>query len=403
MKEKIYTAIFRLLFVMVLLALTLTACGTKQADITPTEQSIVVETPLVTPQVPTSSIPDELYPSFIPLITKPDILSTDQMAFMYGFTVFIFNQNKDAFEKLNPKGFGELRSISWSSDGKTLAMVGIGGTTSIESNIYVVDSNGNNFHPLVPEPMPYLMGVNWSHDGKRLVAWSIEDVTVLYLVNSDGTGLTKIKLDRQVFGKPQFAPDDASLYLVGANESSSGLFQVGLDGSLTRQVSGLVTNVEAFAWSADGSRLACIEVDRDKKETRLTIENTNGSKKITAATFPFSELNGDGNTLNFEWTPDGKYILFDIELGFDDYAIYAANADGTGARKLIESARIPSISADGKWLAYIGLEKKVPPKLLIADLISALASTDPITPIVVSELPAKRNGFKELDKILWMP
>jgi Tol biopolymer transport system component len=398
MTEKFHVKLLRFLLPVWIL----TACGTNQVVIKPTEQAVIIEPTAISSLVPTSANKSELYPSYLPLVDKPDILSANQMAIAYGFSVFTLNRNKDGFEKLNPQGFGELRSVSWSAEQQSLAMAGIGGTTAIESNIYMTDSNGNGFHPLVPEPMPYLMDAAWSHDGKRLVTWGLDNNTVLYLVNNDGSGLTELELHMQIFGRPQFAPDDASLYFVGANEAA-GLFEVGLDGSFIRQVSNMVENTEAFAWSPDGSHLAYIDVDRDKKETKLTVENMDGSEKITAAAFPFAELNANGKTLKVQWTPDGKYILFDIELGFDKYTIIAANADGSGARNLIESARIPSISTDGKWLAYMGVEKKLPPKLLIVDLNSALASQTAVTPIVVAEFPAMRNGFMELDQILWMP
>jgi len=403
MNGKLHMNIPRFLLKALLSALILAACGAKTTNMMPTEETVtIVESTAISPLVPTPSNTSALYPSHLPLITKTDILSVNQLAFTYGFSVFILDQNKDGFEKLNPQGFGELRSIAWSPDGATLAMIGIGGTTSIVPNIYMVDVNGKDFHPLISEPMPYLMETAWSHDGERLISWGPSENNTLYLVNKDGSGLTKIELDMQVFGKPQFAPDDASLYFFGAGETS-GLFQVGLDGSSIRNVNDQIENTEAFAWSPDGSQLAYVEVDREQKETRLIIENIVSSEKITASTFQFTELNGNGNTLSLEWTPDGRYILFDIELGFDNYVIIAANTDGSGTKKLFESARIPSISPDGKWLAYMGIKEKAPPQLLLADLISALASSEAINPIVVADLPAKRNGSEELDEIRWKP
>jgi Tol biopolymer transport system component len=180
------------------------------------------------------------------------------------------------------------------------------------------------------------------------------------------------------------------------------LVEVGLDGSFIRQVSNKVEGTEAFAWSPDGSHLAYMEVDRDKKESRLIVEAEDGSK-TSAVSFPFSELNNDGNTLNLQWTPDGKYILFDIEARLGKPMIYFASVDGTESGKLLEAARIPSISADGKWLAYFGIREKDSPQLMLVDFESILSSPLTAAPIHIVDLPVVRNGFEEMDKIRWKP
>jgi WD40 repeat protein len=189
----------------------------------------------------------------------------------HGFAVSLTNEDKTGFVMLDKgKAIGELRSFAWSPDGGQLAIFG---NTTGNGNIYRLDPAGNSLQPVLSDSeLGYLRDATWSRDGTQFVIWSSQNNSVVYLVNADGTGLVERGLDAQIFGTPQFGPDNESIIFYGADSSSGGLFEVLLDGSQTRLISARMEDDSGFALSPDGSRLAYTEMDRDLGEARLVAE-----------------------------------------------------------------------------------------------------------------------------------
>lgn len=296
------------------------------------------------------------------------------------------------------KNIGELRSFAWSPDGKQLAIVG---NTTGRGNIYLTDAASDPLQPVLGNSETgYLMDAVWSRDGKQFLMWSIENNSIVYLVNVDGTGLVEKQLDGQMFATPQFGPDNESIIFYGANSSSAGLFEVMLDSSQARMISARVEDESGFALSPDGSRLAYVEMDRSLGEARLVAEEMATGGKVVIAILPIPK--GSGSSLpesaNLSWSPDGKALAFDFGRGATDRAIYLAYADGRGLVKLADSAHTPSISADGRCLAYISNKQ-----VFLIDLSSTPSNSAP-TPVLLTDLPAGRAiaDFK-LDKLQWRP
>jgi len=240
------------------------------------------------------------------------------------------------------------------------------------------------------------MEVAWSQDGKQLLMWSVQNNTIVYVVNADGTNLLERKLDLQLFAIPQFSPDNSSMIFRGANASSSGLFEVKFDGLQVRLISPLVDDESGFAWSPDGSRLAYVEMDRTLGEARLVSEEIATGNKSVLATLPTPK--GSGSSLpesaNLSWSADGTSLVFEFGRSPTDRVIYLAHADGTEPIQLVTSAYAPTISADGNCLAYISNKQ-----VFLLDL------TDTITPpLLLADLPTGRSiaGF-QMDKLQWSP
>lgn len=341
-------------------------------------------------QIPGSSsteIPSETFESNV----RQGNICEGPLALAHGFSVYLTNRDKTGFIELDDqRAIGELRSSAWSAVDQ-LAVVG---NTTGTGNIYLWNPTDNSLSPIVSNSeLGYLMDADWSADGKRLLTWSSQTQSV-YLINVDEAGLIENKFEVQLFGAPQFAPDNNSMYFYGAVAGyTSGLFEFKFDDRQIILVSSRVEDDTAFAWSPDGSLLAYIEMDRSLGEARLTKIGGNPSVQVLA-TLPIPKGSGSSipDSANLSWSSDGKFLVFEFGRSASDRAVYLAYADGSGLIKLVESAHAPTISSDGNCLAYIG-DKQV----FLLDLTS-----DVPAPIILADLPAGRSvpDFR-LDKLQW--
>jgi Tol biopolymer transport system component len=322
------------------------------------------------------------------------------LALAHGFDVFLTNPDKTEFVTLNAgKTIGELRSFTWSANGKQLAILG---NTTGRGNLYLTEATGSQLQPVLSNSeLGYLMDAAWSRDGKQFVMWSAQNNKMIYLMNADGTGLVEKQLDMQIFSTPQFAPDNQSIIFYGADSSSSGLFEMRLDDSQTRMISALVEDETGFAFSPEGSHLAIVEMDRNTGEARLiSLEIATGNKTVLG-TLPIPKGSGSSipESANLSWSVGGKSLVFDFGRGASGRAVYLAHADGTGLAKVADSGYAPTISADGKCLAYIR-DKQV----FLLDLAGISLTPTTTTPMLLADLPSGRSITDyRLDKLQWKP
>jgi Tol biopolymer transport system component len=314
--------------------------------------------------------------------------------------VFLTNPEKTEFVALDTGNqIGELLSFTWSPDGEELAIVG---NTTGSGTIYVTDPTGGRLEFLLSSPEAgHLRDAAWSRDGKQFIMWSSQNKKTLYLLNADGTQLVEKALDLQIFGPPRFAPDGNSIILYGADASSAGLFEVRLENSQPRLISALVEDETGYAFSPDGSRLAYVEMDRDAGEARLVSKEVSTGGRVILGMLPIPKGSGSSipESRNLSWSADGKSLVFDFGRNAADSAIYLAYADGSRLVKIVEAAYAPSISADGKCLAYISADQ-----VFLMDLSNISVRSTASTPVLLADLPTGRGtpNFKQ-DQLQWSP
>jgi Tol biopolymer transport system component len=270
-----------------------------------------------------------------------------------------------------------------------------------QANISVRDFEMSRNYLISSSEVGYLRDASWSQDSKRLLMWSSQNNSILYVVNADGNELIERQLNVQIFGTPQFAPDNRSIFFYGADSSSTGLFEATLDGSQTRKFNALVENESGFAFASDGYRLAYMEMDRSLGEARLITEEITTNRKTVLATLPIPKGSGSSipEVANLRWSPDRRMLVFEFGRSPSDRVVYLAFADGSELIKVADAAHAPAISSDGRCLAYI-INKQV----FLVDLADISSPSAAIAHVLLADLPTGKSiaDFR-LDKLQWRP
>ena len=324
------------------------------------------------------------------------------LAVAHGFTVFLTNKDKTQFAAINAGNtIGEMRSFTWSSDGRQLSILG---NTTGSGNIYQADPVSGQVEPvLAAGELGYMMDAAWSRDGKQVVMWSAQNNKVLYVMNADGTGLVEKNLgNTQILGAPQFWPDGSSVVFYGATPTATGLFEWILNDTDVAQINSNIESASSYAFSPDGTRLAYMSYDRELSgQAELWIEDLSTYEVAILGTFSIPKGSGSSvpDTANMSWSADGKSIVFDVGRGANDRVIYLAHADGTGMVKVVDGGYAPAISADGKCLSYISNKQ-----VFLLDLSNVSSGSKSSIPLLLADLPVGRNiADYRLDKLQWRP
>ncbi|MEP7013758.1 MAG: S9 family peptidase, partial [Acidobacteriota bacterium] len=228
----------------------------------------------------------------------------------------------------------------------------------------------------------------------------------LWLVNADGSGLRRLTSDPKRDTDPRWAPDGKSLYFLSTRSGSSQIWRLALDGGEPSQVSDLPLDISSLKVSPDGSRLAfSLEVFPDCADlacTKKRMDEADGAQatgKVYDRLFvrhwdtwgdgrrnhlfvmPASggaaidlskALDADvpskpfGGTEEFNFTPDGKAVVFSARISgkteawSTNFDLYRVPVDGSAAPQNLTASNLawdtqPNFSPDGKTLAYMAM------------------------------------------------
>jgi Tol biopolymer transport system component len=265
----------------------------------------------------------------------------------------LFTSTRDGnFEiySMNPDGSGVTRLTNhplfddfavWSPDGKRI------GFTSTRDNtfgdIYSMDADGRNVTRLTFGPGQNVIP-SWSKDGRQIAFASTRDgadqTTVrardfeIYVMNADGTGITRLTNDAALDLYPAYSPDGRRIAFVSTRDHPDGtnntdLYVMDADGTnvtrLTSQDGGLIYP----SWDPHGRHIA-FSVSNSVAANGIFVINPDGTG-LNQLTF------GDGTDLMPSWSPDGSQLTFASSRD-GSARIYTMNPDGTGITRLTNSS-----------------------------------------------------------------
>jgi hypothetical protein len=199
---------------------------------------------------------------------------------------------------------------------------------------------------------PVLGRPSYSPDGQKLAfSGPLTDGSdgryVIYVVNTNGTGLRRLTITRFADRDPAWSPDGRTIAFSRETVGFGVNTFIGLinaDGSGVRAVSGTTGGIMP-SWSPDSGS--------------LTYAAPDGIHVISAAGGT-SRLIVRGNVGDPAWSPDGQRIAFvrhDAEASDTVAVVNAGGGTVTPVESIAGSAETPAWSADGTtvhWLDYLG-------------------------------------------------
>ena len=197
-----------------------------------------------------------------------------------------------------------------------------------------VELPGNAFHP------------TWSPDGTRLAfdAGSGADRDI-YVVNADGSDLTKLSSVEGSDSLPAWSPDGSRIAYVHTTGSNDDVWVMNVDGSRPVRL----TDDEGLdlepVWSPDSRTIAFQSNRTGNPEIYTMLSDGSNVSQVT------DNRSFDGSPA---WSPDGQRLAFASDR--DGAGIYLTNIDGSDIRKLTEATQVgpiaPVWSPDGGRIAY---------------------------------------------------
>src|SRR2546426_221708 len=145
----------------------------------------------------------------------------------------------------------------------------------------------------------------------------VYDHAVIYVMNVDGSGLTKLAADTVAYFTPTWSPDSRKIAFVDGRDAFK-LHVMNADGSGVTRVGEGIIAYSGPAWSPDGTKLLFNSPDQSGGAALYT-GHVDGAGL---------ERLGNANVVDPSWSPDGTAIAFAATNGDGHNHNFLAHADG---------------------------------------------------------------------------
>lgn len=225
---------------------------------------------------------------------------------------------------------------------------------------------------------------SWSPDDAQVVFVSSRDTSEganIYVMQSDGTNPLNLTDHAAGYRRPRWSPDGYTIAFVSTRDNiDKDLYTMAADGSRLVRLTeiGWILN---FDWSPDGKHIVFDGGDALESEIYVVDVEDGSIVRLT-----------NNRVSDFEpvWSPDGRHIAFSSERedGVQVYVIDMRMSEAVRVSKSPELSRWPSWSPNRQFLSYVN--GQIPNQSLhILDLESEISTTFP--------------DFQALDRPVWSP
>ena len=210
--------------------------------------------------------------------------------------------------------------------------------------IYVMNADGSGQTRLTNNPAADSWP-SWSPDGRRITFISSRDdpdpndderIWNIYVMNSDGSGQTRLTNDSAWHSLPRWSPDGHRIAFQSYLDGDWEIILMNADGSgQTRLTDNSAGDAEP-SWSPDGRRIA-FQSNRDEN-AEIYVMNADGSGQTRLTDNPARDIRPS-------WSPDGRHIAFSSDRDDPDpddndriMSIYVMNVDGSDETRLTDNS-----------------------------------------------------------------
>jgi photosystem II stability/assembly factor-like uncharacterized protein len=313
-----------------------------------------------------------------------------------------FDQFNNGISVINADGTGEVSITNnndefpaWSPDGSKLAF-GREDLGTARPDIFVMNADGTGVTRLTTAPQDDLIP-GWSPDATQLTftygdcsgGGDIDDIAPdVYVMDSNGANRTNLTNSLVVDGFSDWSPGGSTIAFargpVGADcssaEESGDIYGIDPDGSNERVLANNSDGESRPAYSPDGSKIAYFRASPSSSfnGVALYVMNADG----TGQTKISPDLSV-GDTGRPTWSPDGRKIAFATFLfGVINQGsqIFVINADGTGLAQITAGGTLNR--SDPSWQHYsisgsvTGNTTGLPITMALAGTLTRVTQTD---------------------------
>lgn len=255
-----------------------------------------------------------------------------------------------------------------------------GGFPIPQTDIFVRDSPNSKPKRLVEGIMPV-----WSPDGQKLAFCTREGrgFGQVQLINADGSGRLQLTHLRVGACPTDWSPDGEKILSIAYSTPMPTIFVMGIDGSNLKQIA----SGYGARWSPDGKRVVfCRSAEGRGMSGSIWTANADGTGAAKV-------IDDNSNILEVAWFPDGKSIVFSSER--EDKrksSLFRISPDGSGLETIAVDKHLslyfPVLSPDAMQVVADGIEDRET-KVVLLDLanhhVKVLA--DGLHPTVLWEKP----------------
>jgi len=189
--------------------------------------------------------------------------------------------------------------------------------------------------------------------------WRNNPTAEIYVVNLDGSGLTRLTNNNIADYSPAFSPDGMKIAFISWRDGDGAGYVMNADGSDQRRLSMPNPHPRDYedmwpTFTPDGKRIAALRTYYPPADT--VFFPVNGDSEEFFDVGDCNGLVGDaGGAYGVAFSPDRRNVAFSLDIQEGDLAseLWLANADGSGAHRLTkDSAHSYSFSPDGKQIVY---------------------------------------------------
>ena len=236
---------------------------------------------------------------------------------------------------------------AWSPDGTRLLFQSerSGGT-----DIYVMNADGTGVTRLTDHPAADTHA-RWSPDGRQFVFDSERDgAWHIYIANADGSNVRRVTTPDQARNgsagrHPDWSRDGTSLVFDSNRDGDEEVYVSSIDGTKQQRITASPGRDGHAVWSPDGSRI--LFGSARAGNTEIFTADRDGGTPVNLSRHAASDLGA-------KWSPDGSRIVFtSTRDGNED--IFTMNADGSGPVNILKHPDIvyeSDWSPDGRQIAF---------------------------------------------------